>query len=465
MKNLVSVGYDFPGQLNLYVPYRSNKSLLDSDIIFFYPEVEGYDIEDYPNQSFQGKTLYSLDGSFNIKEDTARWKHELEIALEAGKTVFLLLGTFNKFYLTDQRSYTGTGRNARPNASVSAYDNYLFFPFNGISLHSSSGKEIKYLGDSLFLTFWNEFKSYLEYHNYIESPVAKKLMATKTGDKTIGGIMKIGKGNLVLLPFINQPEDFTKYDKDKNQSFWTEKAVKFGKRLVQIIIDIDKGLNEEADKTPPPEWLKNDKYVSKKESDLEKSVETINGKIEALTKDKDDVLKEIENEQILKRLLFETGKTLENAIINALEILGYKAENVQDGDLELDQVIISPEGDRFIGEAEGKDSSAINIDKLRQLNTNLQEDLQREEVKEIATGILFGNGFRLTEPEKRAAQFTDKCQSTASKTGILLIDTTTLYEVSEYIRFSNDLDFAKKCRESIKASVGKIVVFSGIPSQ
>ena len=64
-----------------------------------------------------------------------------------------------------------------------------------------------------------------------------------------------------------------------------------------------------------------------------------------------------------------------------MEILGYKAENYNDGNLELDHIVTSPEGDRFIGEAEGKDTSAINIDKFRQLAVNIQEDLQRDEVE------------------------------------------------------------------------------------
>jgi hypothetical protein len=90
----------------------------------------------------------------------------------------------------------------------------------------------------------------------------------------------------------------------------------------------------------------------------------------------------------LRDLLFEKGKLLENAISVALETLEYKAENYNDGNLELDHVITSPEGDRFIGEAEGKDTSAVNIDKFRQLAVNIHEDLQREEIENPAIGIL-----------------------------------------------------------------------------
>jgi hypothetical protein len=40
---------------------------------------------------------------------------------------------------------------------------------------------------------------------------------------------------------------------------------------------------------------------------------------------------------------------------------------------------------------------------------NIQADLQREETEKPATGILFGNGFRLVRPKDRPEQFTQKC--------------------------------------------------------
>ena len=110
----------------------------------------------------------------------------------------------------------------------------------------------------------------------------------------------------------------------------------------------------------------------------------------------------------MRDLLFEKGKALESVVISALEILGYKADNYDDGILELDQVIISPDGDRFIGETEGKDKFAVGVDKLRQLITNTLEDLDRYEVKKQAVGILFGNGFRLLKPSDRIELFTPK---------------------------------------------------------
>ena len=127
--------------------------------------------------------------------------------------------------------------------------------------------------------------------------------------------------------------------------------------------------------------------------------------------------------------------------------------------MELDQVIISPEGDRFIGECEGKDKSDISVDKFRQLHDSIQEDFAREDVDEMAMGLLFGNPHRLTEPDKRSSFFTDKCMNNASRAGIALIKTTDLYEVARYVSDSGDMEFAKKCRQAIKDQLGKVVKF------
>ncbi len=92
--------------------------------------------------------------------------------------------------------------------------------------------------------------------------------------------------------------------------------------------------------------------------------------------------------------MFEKGKLLENVIIEALRLLGFKAVPYKDSTSEFDVVFESDQG-RLIGEAEGKDTKAVNIDKLRQLAMNVHEDLQREDVSSPAKPVLFGNGFRL----------------------------------------------------------------------
>ena len=72
---------------------------------------------------------------------------------------------------------------------------------------------------------------------------------------------------------------------------------------------------------------------------------------------------------------------LEEAILEALSLLGLKAERYKDTESEFD-VLFTWEGHRFLGEAEGKDNKAVNVDKITQLERNLNEDYSREDVQD-----------------------------------------------------------------------------------
>ena len=88
----------------------------------------------------------------------------------------------------------------------------------------------------------------------------------------------------------------------------------------------------------------------------------------------------------LRVLLYETGKALEGAVLKALRLWGFVAEGHHDAESEFDAIFISPEG-RFLGEVEGKDNKAVNIDKMGQLERNLQEDFAKDGVDSFAKGV------------------------------------------------------------------------------
>ena len=114
----------------------------------------------------------------------------------------------------------------------------------------------------------------------------------------------------------------------------------------------------------------------------------------------------------------------------------------------------------MIGESEGKDSSAIDITKFRQLESNINEDFERQEVSEPAKGVLFGNGFRFTEPSTREEQFTKKCLTNAARLGTALVRTSDLYEAITYlIDNPGDESFREACRNAIETTRGEIVTF------
>ena len=450
-KKIITVGYEIPGYRNWHFSFSSDQSLLDADIVVFEANFSNYTC-DYSEPRFKGKPLYDTDSSFKLQEDSERWQRELVTALKDGKTVFVFFKKFEKIYVhTGNEKVLGTGENARLKNIVTEYDNYRFFPVElSPTMESSNGKEISPSGHPAFSSFWNTFGNYLKYESYLDGKVKTPLFVTKTGGKIVGALFRVtGGGNLVLLPVLRG----------------YERNTEFGNSLVKELVDIDKALRNDGAKTPPPDWARNKAFQLAQEQSMREEVEKKFEEISKLTSERRELFKKINKESQLRDLLFEKGKTLEKAIIFALEILGYKAENYDDGNLELDQVIISPDGDRFIGETEGKDKSAINIDKLRQLSINVQEDFKREEITTLATGILFGNGFRVTDPNKREELFTTKCIQVAKSFNHVLVRTPDLFRVVKYIRESKDDDFAKNCRDAIKNSIGQIVEFPPIPKK
>ena len=211
--------------------------------------------------------------------------------------------------------------------------------------------------------------------------------------------------------------------------------------------------------------MSNEKYLGEKEKSLYDSINNNIKKIKIIQQKNEKLKIELEDERILKNLLFEQGKPLERAVIKALEILGYKAENYDDGDLEMDQVIVSPEKNRYIGETEEKDTKDVNITKFRQLVDALNADFAREEVTDRAFGILFGNAERLKEPEKRKLDFTTKCKSGAEREKIALVKTIDLFVIAKYLNENKDGKFKKNCRNAIHNGLGKILVFPDIPNK
>lgn len=469
-KKITSIGYEIPGHSNLAVEFSSKQSLMDSDIVLLAPELPYYERSSAGGGYYLGKVCYGESGSFRLKEDVLHWRKEMTNALLAGKTVFLLLSGREDYYVdTGTRSYSGTGRSRSTTINVTNGHNYELLPATIGTIHTANGKEIIPTTNQTFKSFYEYFSPYLEYRLYLESiGDGKQIFTGKDKTKTLGAYYKVGAGHLVVLPYLNYDEEkFTEEKKDKAgkvSTYWTKKAIEFGTILVSKLIEIDREFTSTDSQTPPPSWAVAEEYKSDKEHSIESRLKEEAEKIAAAQEGLKKLETELAKEQFIKELLYAQGKNLENAVMQALEILGFKAENFDDGVLEFDQVITSPEGERFIGECEGKDASAINIDKFRQLEENIQSDLQREEVESPAIGILFGNGFRLTPPKERAEQFTAKCLASA-KRGTILIRTMDLYPVARHLQKTGNEEYAKECRKTIVAARGGVVEFPSPPEK
>ena len=456
MKNIISVGYEIPGYSDLLHSFNSNISLSDGDIIIFCPD---FKYVYHSTENFEGKPLYSDDSSFKVKENSNHWKRELIYALNAGKTVFVFLVAKEDIAVFSHKDYSGTGRSRVTTNYLSSYDNYQWMFLNDFRINSVKGTKIQKPSNPLFISYYNAFNKELSYEAVIQIEGVKPIFKTPSGERMLGCHVKYKNGNLILLPYLSYDyANFVEVDK-KDKEIWSKKPIAWGDKLVSILVEIDKNINLTTPGTPPPKWVSEKTFLLDKEIKITKDINSIEEKISKLNKKIDELRVNLQEEKIIKGLLFETGKPLEIAVTKALQILGYKAKGYNDGNLELDQVIIAPDGRRYIGECEGKDNSSIDITKFRQLADAINEDFEKEEISEEATGILFGNAYRLLPLSERKDFFTKKCIDAARRRNYGLIKTPDLFLVAKYLLKSNDLEYKKKCQESITKGLGDIITF------
>lgn len=470
-KSIISVGFEIPGYDDHCLRLNSDQSLLDYDIIIFAPRISG--TFSYSQQQYKGKPWLDDSNSFKLKEKSERWRQELTSAFDHGKTIFIFLPSFEEVYVaTGSHSYSGSGRNRVTTTHVEPFYNYGMIPLTLGELTSAHGREIKPAKDlGLLTTYWKAFGPVSEYQVYFDTaslfPSASlvPLLETKAGKRTVGGLVRdkpdSGKGSFVLLPMLEYDADQLRTEKTDGL-YWNKKGLEFGAKLISALVEIDKALNSEKQKTPTSDWVKSPEYRIQNESALEKKIGKLTSQIESLHEQKRNLLDDLDKEGSLRRLLYETGPALEDAILEALGSLGLMAERFKNAESEFD-VVFTWSGHRFLGEAEGKDSKAINVDKISQLERNINEDFERDEVTDRAKGILFGNAARLQQLSERGDYFTEKCITSAKRLGIALVRTPDLFFIAKYVRESGDKEFSQKCIEAILAAEGTVVTFPPVP--
>ncbi len=313
--------------------------------------------------------------------------------------------------------------------------------------------------------FWNEFREMFTYHVLLTPEKAPAAILTRTGEKPVGVIFrsKASTGSLVLLPDVDFYSDEFLTEKNEEQ-VWTKKAAVFSDRFVSAIVQLDRALRAESDVTAEPAWASSDAYLMAPERTLRAELMVAELAVEAAQQTKEELAERLRVEGRLRGLLFEKGKPLEEAIIEALRKLGFTAEPFKDEGSEFDVVFESPEG-RLIGEAEGKDNKAVNVDKLRQLQMNIHEDLLRDSVEAPAKPVLFGNAHRLSLLDQRADPFTEKCVAAALTMNTALVSTPDLFLAVQNHVECQDADFAAACRHAILSSVGRVTFPVPTPSR
>lgn len=320
-----------PGNVAEHVPFRSDTSVFDGDVILFRPSF-GDDYQSY--EWYNGKPLIAEFDSPKISSDCKHWSSELKAAVEAGKTVFIFLTKpHDVYYHTGERTFSGTGRSRVTTQHVAPISSYDAIPLRLSGLIPRGGKEISTLRELGPLSvYWSEFGSQSAYEVHFDGTGLDPLLGTKKRERVVGAQVRTkGGGALVFLPPVQWDVDALTYSRGKS-TFWRKDAVALGSRFVKALVSASEAFRRAGRRTPTPEWVLAPEYVISSEDKLRSQIAVVDRDIGRLSDNRRALQTQLEEAGDLRALLYETGKPLEAAVLKALRLLGFQAEPFSDPD-------------------------------------------------------------------------------------------------------------------------------------
>lgn len=224
------------------------------------------------------------------------------------------------------------------------------------------------------------------FHQWVNVGGAWNEMPTKSG------------GHLVLLPVVDR--------------YHTES-------LIETLLQRGK----EFEETPPPTWA--DDIEVPGEASLKHKIAAENEKLSKVKANLGNLEASLHEKRKYKRLLWDTGPSLQDICKSALDKLGAKTKP----SIVTDEFIIEVNGEEAMIEVKGNTKS-ITKDDVAQLVTDLMEHLKT--TGQEIHGILIGNGWRLQPLDKRDMKdkpiFSRDAIRVALNHNVGLVSTTELFK-------------------------------------
>lgn len=436
-KNIASVGLYLPQEEIEYVELSSKKSLLEYDIVFFYPDMGEF----FASDNYNGVRCYAQSESAVVSDVITHWRTQLHNAYSAGRTIIVFLPAKKDFYVhTGEKNFSGTGRSRVTTNIVSISDNYKLIPIQFSSLTTAEGTRTEFASDYEPLKeHWAILKGLFVYRAYFDHASAQPVLNVKATKNMVAARMQNDAGgSLLVMPdfafdFVDEwieleaPEG-TDAEREEPEGDWSPRSLQAGNALIRFALSADAWAKGGAEALASPEWANHADYTLPLEEDSLLKIADIEGKIGVLKDQLGEQNARLSASRKAKALLYGKGPPLESAVRDFFQALDIDAQQEVGPNIEFD-VVFTVNDIKVIGEVEGKDNKAIAVDKISQLERCIQEDFAREETTTFAKGILFGNAFRVEDPALRGAVFTDKVVSASLRSGIVLVDTRELFSV------------------------------------
>jgi len=430
MLNVISVDYPFSNSNVTNISFFGKETFLDADVLIIDPSAISLQIANESKQVRDFEYHCVESSSFRIIHDKiSKRQEEISKLLQAGKIIISFLPSCIKLYNPDPYNFE-------------VLSNYSWAPYTPQGLDhvfiNGNGKLVILKNNqnpfsSYFLAFKNELQ-YFVHWNYRNDADPEILFLNNAGF-AVGWRLKAGLGVVYFLP--PPPQSCNK------------------EKVYGVLIQVAKKNFNELIVTPEPIWAKTVEIpgvniIEQQLTDLQQKIDDLNDNQSKFLSEKQELLN-------YKFLLYENGKNLENAVIGAFRLMGFVAEPYVKDDMEHDVILTSAEG-RAIAEIEGKDKEAIHIEKMDQLNREVDEDFK--EHKDFAQGILIGNPYRLLPVDQRKDPFTEKVKIFVKKKNFKLLTTVELFNAVIYIlKNPRDEEYKQQCRKKMFENPGEEIKF------
>jgi hypothetical protein len=340
-----------------------------------------------------------IDKNISVKEEEGRWvrslldrlARETRLLLEKeGMLVCLLRPTRGvNFRLSVERepTYLQTG-----------ISYYQWIPIKGFDdqIMHGTGSRMRICDETTPFSAYlrlpgTQWVAYLDDVERLQ--IDKRVIAMNDAGKPVALEAKIGGGRIVFLP------------------------VSEGEQAQKMLVDCVRGSFESGLERPAPSWVQ--AILTPRESEILVTISALHEEMSKLQEESESKSAELRKETKIKKLLYEKGEPLAEAVKEGFQELGFTLTKRDD----MDWVASSNTGETIL-EVTGSDGS-IDIDKLRQLLDYVIIEYGKTRTEKKA--ILVGNHFANDSPENRGEPFTKKVLDEAEVHSMCLLPTVELF--------------------------------------
>ena len=417
MKSIALVGTNFN---IVYKPYakidnihiHDSKTLLDYDIVIIglnsgiINEYYSYSLD----ETYNGYPLINENTSRGFIDDIYRRREEIKSLLSIGKNIYFILGDeCTCYYHTYEKNISGTGKNAKTTFIVDQIDiAKVLLGEDKIKITNSEGHNINILPNTKLTDFSKKVKEFIYFKSYFKCRFIESAVTTSNKDNVVAGLIKVSNGYKIILPEMVKESSYNK----KHEKAYLD-DVDF---VIDSIRTLDDTLNENCD---IPEWV-NKIILSNEKSDYLECI-NIESEIQKLNERKNQIQLNLNKSFQYKKLLYSSGKELENIVQKVFLEIGFSLlpVRINRSDLNLTYKAL-----HFVCEIKGLTKSAgeKNSNQLQKWETEFFEDYEIHPKQ-----ILIVNAFREVPLSGRIEDsFPNQMLDYATKKEQCLITTTQL---------------------------------------